>query len=112
LARFVRGDVVAVPFPVSGRSNSKPRPALIVASWLNDGVEDYLVCAISGQPSHDPHFMELTAADFAVGSFARASYVRPNYLFAIDEASISRRIGMLTPEKLDAILSTIASLFH
>ncbi len=112
MARFIRGDIVAVPFPLADKPGARSRPALIVASWFSQSGTDYLLCVIAAQPAHDPHFMELSAADFATGSLTPSSFVRPSYLFTLDEASISRRLGSLTPEKLDAVLSTLAALFR
>jgi len=112
LARFVRGDIVAVPFPVDGKSTSRFRPALIAAAWPSGDGTDYLACAISSQPSDDPHFMEIAHEDVVGGSLGQPSFVRPSYLFAIDESTIRRRIAALTPEKLDAVLSTLSALFR
>jgi mRNA-degrading endonuclease toxin of MazEF toxin-antitoxin module len=112
LARFVRGEIVAVPFPVPDKPKPRFRPALIVAAWPAESGTDYLACVIATQPSHDPHFLEITAADLGSGSMTLPAYVRPSYLFAVDEDTIARRVGSLTPEKLDAVLSTLASLFR
>lgn len=112
MARFVRGDIVAVPFPTGEKSGVKSRPALIVAMWPTDAGADYLACVISSQPTDDPHFMEIAPEDVATGTLGRTSFVRPSYLFAIDESTIRRRVAALQPEKLDAILSTLSALFR
>ena len=44
MARFVKGDVVVVPFPFSDLSQSKRRPALIIASLEGD---DAILCQIT-----------------------------------------------------------------
>lgn len=36
MATFVRDDVVIIPFPFSGLSNAKRRPALVVAALAGD----------------------------------------------------------------------------
>jgi mRNA interferase MazF len=112
LARFVRGDLVVVPFPLADKPGTKRRPALIVASWSVENSTDYLACMIAAEPAHDPHFMELAPSDLATGSLNHTRYLRPSYLFPVDEALVTRRIGTLTPEKLDAVLSTLAALFR
>ncbi|HME56160.1 MAG TPA: hypothetical protein VKM55_28415 [Candidatus Lokiarchaeia archaeon] len=39
MAKFVKGDVVVVPFPFSNLSENKRRPALVVASLTgNDAI--------------------------------------------------------------------------
>ncbi len=112
MARFVRGDLVVVPFPLSDKPGAKPRPALLVASWTSDSGTDYLACVVASQPARDPHFMELSPTDLATGTLANTSYVRPSYLFPVDEALIARKIGSLSAEKLDAVLATLAALFR
>jgi mRNA interferase MazF len=36
MARFIKGDVVVVPFPFSDLSSSKRRPAFVAASFKGD----------------------------------------------------------------------------
>lgn len=44
MAKFVRGDVVVVPFPFSDLSQSKRRPALVITSLDGDGL---ILCQIT-----------------------------------------------------------------
>jgi hypothetical protein len=44
MARFVVGDVVIVPFPFSDLTQTKRRPALVVASLSG---EDLILCQIT-----------------------------------------------------------------
>ena len=43
MARFVKGDVVVVPFPFSDLTQAKRRPALVVASLRGDDVVLYQI---------------------------------------------------------------------
>ena len=47
MARFVKGDVVVVPFPFSDLSHAKRRPALVIASLKGD---DAILCQIRPSP--------------------------------------------------------------
>lgn len=38
MARFVKGDIVVVPFPFSDFTNSKRRPALVITGLTGDYV--------------------------------------------------------------------------
>ena len=49
MGKFVKGDVVVLPFPFSDLSASKKRPALVVASIQPHG--DLILCMITSQTS-------------------------------------------------------------
>ena len=46
MAKFVKGDVVVVPFPFSNLSQAKRRPALVVVDLEGD---DIIICQITSQ---------------------------------------------------------------
>jgi mRNA interferase MazF len=50
VAKFVKGDVVVVPFPFSNLSQSKRRPALVIA--LLEG-NDAILCQIISKTIKD-----------------------------------------------------------
>src|SRR5262249_44708024 len=108
---IVKGDVVVVPFPFSAAESGKRRPALIVASWLYEHSQDYLLCIITSQNAPDPFLLPLTAADMAEGALLRTSYLCPTCLFTADEGLIVRKIGAVTPEKLSQAIGKIVGLF-
>ena len=61
MARFVKGDVVVVPFPFSDLSQSKRRPALVMAMLQGN---DVILCQITSQQVRDDYAVVLTEADF------------------------------------------------
>ena len=50
MARFVKGDVVVVPFPFSDLSQSKRRPALVITELTGN---DLILCQITSQSISD-----------------------------------------------------------
>ena len=50
MARFVEGDVVVIPFPFSDLSQSKRRPALVIASLQGD---DAILCQLTSKAISD-----------------------------------------------------------
>jgi mRNA interferase MazF len=112
MGRFVRGDIVVVPFPFSATPGFKKRPALIIASWTFGAGEDYLLCLISTQTIPDPYSIALETEDVENGSLHRASYVRPTYLFAADESLIERKIGNLKPGRFSEVITALRSVLH
>ena len=81
MGRFVKGDIVIMPFPFSDLSASKKRPALVVASRAGD---DVILCQITSQPIRDRYALAIEKKDFATGGLNRPSNVRPNRLFTAD----------------------------
>ena len=57
MARFVKGDVVVVPFPFSDLSQAKRRPALVVAQLTGDDL--ILLIPIVGVMGSKPLFQGL-----------------------------------------------------
>lgn len=78
LGQFVKGDVVVINFPFSDLSQTKRRPALVLASLKGD---DLILCQITSQAREDDYSIRLEATDFEAGSLNRSSRIRPNRLF-------------------------------
>jgi hypothetical protein len=64
VAKFVKGDVVVVPFPFSDLSQSKRRPALVIAVLEGN---DAVLCQTANKVA-PPHAPDIGApASFPVG---------------------------------------------
>jgi mRNA interferase MazF len=46
MEKFVKGDIVVIPFPFSDLSGSKKRPALVLANLQGD---DIILCQITSR---------------------------------------------------------------
>jgi mRNA interferase MazF len=102
------GSVILVPFPFSDLSQSKIRPALVLAEV---GRGDWVLCQITSKLYADARAIQLDGPDFASGGLALTSYVRPGKLFTANETLILEKAGQLRAEKLGAILQTVVGLF-
>ncbi len=71
MARFVKGDVVLIPFLFSDLSQAKRRPALVIS---NPQSNDIILCQITSQRKNDPYGILLTNQDFRYGGLSRKSY--------------------------------------
>ena len=112
MARFVKGDVVVVPFPFSEAAGSKVRPVLILAVVPYARRNDYLVCAITSQPAPDPDIIEIEAADLAGGSLKKKSYLRPSYLYTSGEGQISRKVGQMSAVKVAQAVRALVGILQ
>lgn len=72
------GSVVLVPFPFSDLSNSKLRPAIVLAFVDR---EDWILCQVTSKSYSDRRAVEIANSSFSVGSLHLVSYARPAKLF-------------------------------
>lgn len=109
MARFVKGEVVVVPFPFSDLTQAKRRPALVVASLTGD---DVILCQITSQVTRDDYALSIMAEDFVSGSLNQPSNVRPNRIFTADQNIILYLVGQLKSEVLEQIISQIIGILR
>lgn len=95
MERFIKGDIVVVPFPFSDLSASKRRPALVLADLKGD---DIILCQITSQHIKDNYAIVLNNNDFIKGSLNKQSNIRPNRIFTADKHIITRKVGTIKPE--------------
>jgi mRNA interferase MazF len=107
MGKFVKGDVVIVPFPFSDLSAATKRPALVVASLTGD---DVILCQITSQAVADSYAIPIADTDFASGSLHQDSNIRPNRLFTADANIILYRAGVLTPKKVREVVAKIVQI--
>jgi mRNA interferase MazF len=109
VARFVKGDVVVVPFPFSDLSQTKRRPAVVVAALDGD---DVILCQITSRSIGDRYAISLQDSDFQTGKLNQPSNVRPNRVFTADSRLILYRAGNLTVAKLNQIVESVCEIIH
>ncbi|HHT9159600.1 MAG TPA: type II toxin-antitoxin system PemK/MazF family toxin [Candidatus Brocadiaceae bacterium] len=107
MARFVKGDVVVVPFPFSDLTKAKKRPALVIAVL---GGNDLILCQITSQSIKDNYSIFLNDADFVEGGLKQLSNLRPNRIFTADSHIILYRVGKLKSEKLNKVIEKIVEI--
>lgn len=109
MAKFVKGDVVVVPFPFSDLTQSKRRPAIVISAVDGD---DLILCQITSQSIKDNYAILLNDKDFEVGSLKQSSNVRPNRIFTADSHIVLYRIGNLKQDKLNKIIERIVEIIR
>lgn len=77
MAKFVKGDVVVIPFPFSDLSQSKKRPALVLTVLQGN---DLILCQITSKSIKDNYAIPVDQNDFASGNLNQESNIRPNRL--------------------------------
>lgn len=106
---LVKGDVVVLPFPFSDLSQTKRRPALVVAEA---GGDELLLCQITSQDIRDRHAVSLSPTDFQSGSLRKTSNVRPNRIFTADSEIILYRAGHIASEKTANVVEELVTILR
>jgi mRNA interferase MazF len=101
------GDVVIIPFPYSDLSQSKRRPALVLAGV---GRGDFLLCQITSKQYDDSHALSLNESDFLSGSLKRDSFIRIGKLFTANETLIAEIAGHLKSAKIAEAIAHLVEM--
>lgn len=81
MERFIKGDIVVVPFPFTDLTQLKRRPAFVVTALEG---EDIILCQVTSQKVKDKHAILISNNDFESGTLRHKSNVRPNRIFTAD----------------------------
>ena len=103
------GTVVLVPFPFSNLSQSKLRPAVVLAD-ADRG--DWILCQVTSKSYSDPHSIQLDGGSFAQGSLHVISCARPGKLFTASQSLMVRRVGVLTDGALEQVVNAVVGLLR
>ena len=101
MGKFVKGDVVVVPFPFSDLTQAKRRPALVISVLEGN---DLILTQITSQFVRDNYAISMEGKDFEEGGLKQKSNVRPNRLFTADSHIVLYRVGSLKKGKLNEII--------
>ena len=109
MARFVKGDVVVVPFPFSDLTQARRRPALVLAAL---GGDDVILCQITSRNVRDQQAVGLDVSDFHSGSLRQQSNIRPNRVFTADGHIILYVAGRLTEQKTAEAVDRLVAILR
>ncbi len=107
MERFVKGDIVVVPFPFSDLTKMKRRPALVLA--VLDG-DDIILCQITSHTLRDRYAISITHTDLDIGNLKQMSNIRPNRLFTIDRHIILYKVDTLKREKVTEVIERMIGI--
>ncbi|MBA3944107.1 MAG: type II toxin-antitoxin system PemK/MazF family toxin [Herpetosiphonaceae bacterium] len=101
------GAVVLVHFPFSDLSQSKLRPAVVLADADRD---DWVLCQITSKPYTDVRAIQLSPSDFGTGGLRLVSYARPGKLFTANTRLMVGQEGILTNDAFRRIIGAVIKL--
>ena len=103
------GAVVLVPFPFSDLSQSKLRPAVVLADV---GRGDWTLCQVTSDAYGDSQAITLTNASFATGSLRLTSYARRGKLFTANDNLMVTQVGTLKADVLRQIIDAVIDILR
>jgi mRNA interferase MazF len=109
MAKFIKGDVVVVPFPFSDLTQSKRRPALVITALDGD---DLILCQITSKTIKDKYAIVVNDNDFETGGLKQPSNIRPNRIFTADTHIILYRVGNLKNAKVSEVIESIVEIIR
>lgn len=109
MEKFVKGEVVVIPFPFSDLTQAKRRPALVIAGLEGD---DLILCQITSQAIKDKYAIPINEDDFETGSLKQPSNVRPNRIFTADNRLVLYRVGNLKTGKLAEVIEKVVEIIR
>jgi mRNA interferase MazF len=104
MEKFVKGDIVVIPFPFSDLSGTKRRPALVLSDLQGD---DIILCQITSQQTKDKYSLPIKNQDFILNKLPVLSNIRPNRIFTADKNIIIKKVASINRIAFNAVIEKI-----
>ncbi len=108
MERFVKGDIVVLPFPYTDSSLTKRRPALIIANFKGENV---ITAQITTNRRNDEDLVPLTNKDFLEGALKHDSFIMLSIISTIEKSRIVYKLGKIKKEKMYEVQEKLCELF-
>jgi|SRR3989344_6235071 len=108
MERFVKGDVVVLPFPYTDLSSIKKRPALVIAMLKGNNI---ILAQITTNQRGDEDLISLAKKDFASGFLKCDSFIMASLIFTADSSRVNYRAGRIKPEKIKEVQNKLCEVF-
>jgi len=108
MERFVKGDVVVLPFPYTDFSSVKKRPAVVIATLRGQNV---ILAQITTNQRNDEDLVSLTKKDFSSGSLSSDSFIMASLIFTADTSQIEYKAGKINSTKIKEVQNKLIEVF-
>lgn len=108
MERFVKGDVVVLPFPYSDLSSIKKRPAVVIATLKGDNV---ILAQVTTNQRNDEDLVSLTRKDFTSGFLSSDSFIMASLIFTTDSSKVEYKVGKIKQEKIKEVQNKLIEVF-
>ena len=103
------GNIILVPFPFSGLTNIKVRPAVVI-STTKDKYEDVIVSAISSVIPDSISANEIIIESNSINNLRVKSVLKVDRIVTIKKESVIAMIGSLSENELNLFKSVFKDL--
>lgn len=111
---LIKGDIVLVRFPFSDLSQTKLRPALVLA--VGKTIDEITLCFISSQNTKsltsDKFVISISNSEFAQTGLKTDSKVRVTRIITLERKLILRRISKLGKKQINKLNQTLSTAFN
>ena len=107
MEKFVKGDIVVIPFPFSDLSGIKKRPALVIADLSGS---DIILCQITSRQKQDQYAIPINDQDFRQTTLTVSSNIRPNRIFTAYKSMILRKVATLNEAACNVVLQKLIEI--
>ncbi len=106
-----QGDIVLIPIPFTDLSSQKRRPVIVISNdtYHRSGA-DFVVVAMTSNPTQTPYSFTLTVADLEAGSLNRPSTVRVDKIYTLSSSLIVKTFGHVNEATLKKIRTMLLDL--
>ena len=108
MERFVKGDVIVLPFPYTDFSGVKKRPAIVIATLRGQNV---ILAQITTNQRNDEDLVSLTRKDFASGALSSDSFIMASLIFTTDSSKVEYKAGKIKPDKIKEVQNKLVEVF-
>lgn len=109
MERFVKGDIVVLPFPYTDFSSVKKRPALVIATLKGNNV---ILAQVTTNQRDDEDLISLTKNDFTSGFLKCDSFIMVSLIFTADTSRVEYKVGKLKQEKIKEVENKLCEIFR
>ena len=107
MEKFVKGDIVVIPFPFSDLTGAKRRPALVLADLQGD---DIILCQITSHQTKDNYSILLEDKDYIFNKLPVLSNIRPNQIFTADKNIIIKKVASIKETAFKTVIQKILDI--
>ena len=108
MEKFVKGEVIVLPFPYTDLSTIKKRPALVIATLRGEKI---ILAQITTVKREDEDLISLAKKDFQSGFLKQDSFIMPSIISTAESSTVAYKVGKIKQEKIKEMEKKLCEIF-